>query len=194
MSLTNYRDVGKGSTDSHAGFQYEFYCASCTRTWKSPYQPYRRGQFAGLIYKLAYYLGDKGSMSRATSDLANAGADGARESALREAIGLAEQRYTECPSCKKTVCADCWDERARMCEQCATHGGRSQDAGAGARGAADAGAGSGAKCSNCGASMGGGRFCAECGFDVASTHKACPGCGTLCARAARFCTDCGHGF
>jgi predicted amidophosphoribosyltransferase len=42
--------------------------------------------------------------------------------------------------------------------------------------------------------MGGGRFCAECGFDMASTHKSCPGCGTMCARAARFCPDCGHGF
>jgi membrane protease subunit (stomatin/prohibitin family) len=49
-------------------------------------------------------------------------------------------------------------------------------------------------CPNCRTPSSGGRFCGECGFDMASTHKSCPGCGTMVLRQARFCTDCGHSF
>lgn len=208
MSLTNYRDVGRGGTDSQAGFQFEFSCANCSRTWKSPFKPYRKGQFAGLIYKFAYFLGDRGSMSRATSALASAGANRARESALQEALETAEQRYSECPACRKIVGEECWDARARLCEPCATRGGSSSravtgghaDEGGNAADRSDGGpsiatAGAAAlKCPNCSCAIGGGRFCEECGFDMASTHKSCPGCGTMCARATRFCAECGHAF
>ncbi|MEO8080316.1 MAG: zinc ribbon domain-containing protein [Caldimonas sp.] len=191
MSLTNYRDVG--GSDGQAGFQFEFSCGDCSRTWKSPYRPYRKGQLADWIYKLAYFIGDRGSVSRATNTLAAAGSKGARDSALQEAIQLAEQHYVECPECRKAVCEECWDTRARLCIQCVGRSGQaSGDEGGG--GHAGASGGGGMKCSNCGSGMEGGRFCPECGFDVASTHKSCPGCGTLCTRTARFCTDCGHGF
>ena len=53
---------------------------------------------------------------------------------------------------------------------------------------------SGMYCPNCQTASQGGRFCHECGFDMASTHKSCPGCGATMPRQARFCTDCGHGF
>jgi hypothetical protein len=49
-------------------------------------------------------------------------------------------------------------------------------------------------CPNCQTPSQGGRFCHECGFDMASTHKSCPACGATMMRQARFCTDCGHGF
>ena len=54
MSLTNYQDVSRVGASVDAGFQFDFYCANCSRRWKSPFTPYRRGQFSGLIYKLAY--------------------------------------------------------------------------------------------------------------------------------------------
>jgi len=195
MSLTNYRDVDKSSSEGAAGFQFEFHCGNCSRTWKSPFKPYRKGQLADLIYKFAYYLGDRGSVYRASSAVANAGENRARESALHDALEIAAQRYTQCPGCAKAVCQYCWDERARLCESCAGKGGRSSSAdGAGRADERGAPGGAGPACPNCQAAFGGGRFCAECGFDMASTHKSCPGCGTMCARAARFCPDCGHGF
>ena len=49
-------------------------------------------------------------------------------------------------------------------------------------------------CPNCQTPSQGGRFCHECGFDMASTHKSCPACGVTMMRQARFCTDCGHAF
>lgn len=201
MTLTNYRDVSRLGSNVNAGFQFEFVCGSCSRTWKSPFEPYRRGQLAGLIYKFAYFLGDRGASFRVSNAVADAGTNRARDSALQEAIKLAEQRYTECPSCAKAVCEECWDPRAQVCAACAGKGGRSPgrtdsaytaDTGSGRAAAADVSAG--LTCPNCSSAIGGGRFCPECGFDMASTHKSCPGCGMMCARAARFCPDCGHGF
>lgn len=192
MSLTNYRDVGKSGSSMEAGFQFEFHCGNCSRTWKSPFEPYRRGQFAGLIYRFAYFLGDRGSMFRASNAVADAGAKKAREAALQNALESASERYAECPACRKTVCEDCWDARAKLCEACSGKGARATSVDSGATAAATSPAG--LTCPNCSAAIGSGRFCPECGFDMASTHKTCPGCGTLCTRSARFCTDCGHGF
>jgi hypothetical protein len=196
VNLNNYREIGLSNTDLGAGFQFEFSCANCSRTWKSPFKPYRMGQMAGLVYKLAYFFGDRGSIARASGTVANAGSNRARESALNAALEAAQQRYTECKGCQKLVCEECFDQRSHLCERCATKGGQSQSGDNDSRTTASSGAGASTsmKCSNCGSGMGGGRFCAECGFDAASTHKSCPGCGVMCTRAARFCPECGHGF
>jgi len=199
-SLTNYREIGKGGTaDTDVGFQFEFTCGNCSRTWKSPFRPYRRGQLAGFVYRFAYFLGDRGSISRVLNLVAGGGQSHARQAALDDALQLADQRYTDCPSCHRAVCEDCWDDRARLCERCRGDSGRGSRSAPAARSAYDGSTEpraerQAAACSNCGAALDGGRFCAECGFDVASTHKSCPTCGTLCARGARFCPDCGHGF
>jgi Double zinc ribbon len=127
--------------------------------------------------------------------LADAGEKRARRAALEEAIVLAEQRYADCPNCKKTVCEDCWNPRTQQCVSCDGQG-EPTPSGRHAPAAASGGghAGPGLACPNCRTALGGGRFCAECGFDMASTHKSCPGCGAMCTRAARFCPECGHGF
>ena len=199
-SLSNYRDVSRtDSTSLDVGFQFEFACGNCSRTWKSPFRPYRRGQFVGAVYNFVHYFGDRSGMFRWLHLMATTGETKARESALNAALQLADQRYTFCPRCNRAVCEECWDDRARACQGCRGESGRTAKAATGYRGGSEkvesvAGQAAAAKCSNCGAALDGGRFCAECGFDLASTHKSCPGCGTLCVRAARFCPDCGHGF
>ena len=195
MSLTNYQDLSKVGTSVNAGFQFEFYCGHCSRRWKSPYAPYRRGRFAGFIYKYGYFLPGFGKMARVLSFASETGEKHARETALQDAIALAEPRYNECRSCQKTVCEDCWNPRTQQCEACSGKGEQpSAERGSAAASSGGSNAAGGLACPNCQAAFGGGRFCAECGFDMASTHKSCPGCGTMCLRAARFCTDCGHGF
>lgn len=196
MGLENYRDVSRLGSDTGAGFQFEFSCNHCSRTWKSPFKPYRKGQLAGLIDRFAYFLGDRGSIGRASGSVAHMGADRARASALEEAIAAAEQRYAQCPDCDQTVCEDCWNSRSQRCERCSSKGS-ARSGGGGGQAASEGRSGGGASamsCPNCRSSLSGGRFCAECGFDMASTHKSCPGCGVMCLRQARFCTDCGHGF
>jgi hypothetical protein len=153
------------------------------------------------MYRLARLLNDRGSMFRASNAVATFGEQGARNSALEDALALAEQRYTECPACHKTVDEECWNARAGLCQLCATNSGERPRVTAGRehgesseRADVAASSGAGLKCPNCSSPIGGGRFCAECGFDMASTHKTCPGCGTLCMRSTRFCGDCGHAF
>ncbi len=200
MTLNNYRDISRQGTDVGAGFQFEFRCSSCNSAWKSPLKPYRRGQLAGLINKFAFFLGDRGSMGRLSSGVATTGVERAKAQALQEAIELAEERYAVCSSCDKTVCESCWNAGAQRCEECMQQGSRSSARGHSAhREGSPAESGGGApvalRCPNCSAEhVDGGRFCSECGFDMAATHKSCPSCGATTARSARFCTDCGHGF
>ena len=204
MTLSNYQDRSKSSSSLNAGFQFEFSCEHCPRKWASPFKPYRRGQLTGLINKFGYFFANAGRMGRATSFLSATGERGAHDAALQEAVALAEARYFECPGCVKVVCEECWDDRDGRCVVCAgkrVHaqergnvegGNRSRDADADATAQRAVLAGQG--CPNCQTALGGGRFCAECGFDMASTHKSCSACGTMCARSTRFCADCGHGF
>jgi hypothetical protein len=185
--LENYRDLSRPGTDTGAGFQFEFGCDQCGRKWKSPFKPYRTGQLAGLIYKFAFFFQDRGQVSRIASGAADAGTQRAREKALAEAQSQAAERYQKCPGCTQSVCTECWNERTGQCNACTAKESQAVvRAGGGTPGGQTA-------CPNCGAAASG-RFCAECGFDMASTHKSCPGCGVMCLRQARFCTDCGHAF
>ena len=190
MELENYRDLSSGGSDVSAGFQFEFYCTNCTRKWKSPFKPYRMGQITGLLTRFTFIFSDAKTAGRTTGNFADMGSRGARDKALADAMQHAQTLYTVCEQCNKAVCDDCWNTRERACEPCvsASHA-QADDAQRHDREQTTA-----HSCPNCRASNSGGRFCAECGFDMASTHKSCPGCGVMLARQARFCTDCGHGF
>jgi len=209
MELTNYQDRSKGGIGTNAGFQFEFYCANCSRRWNSPFKPYRRGQLTGWFYKFGYIFAGTARVTRLSSALSQSGEQAAREAALQEALALAEPRYFECRSCVRTVCEECWDDRAGSCIACigegrrhadddGEHGGRSVVPAESPRSRRvveeNVAVSAGPACPNCQTALGGGRFCAECGFDMASTHKSCPGCGAMCARSTRFCAECGHGF
>ena len=191
MSLSNYQDVSQAGASLNAGFQFEFHCGNCGRRWRSPFKSYRRGRFFGLFYEYGYYVPGYNRIVELLGFTSHSGEKRAKDAALQDAMLVAEQRYHDCPGCKKTVCEDCWDARAQRCESCR---GKGEQGSSSRDSTAVSSAGAGLACPNCQAPFGGGRFCAECGFDRASTHKSCPSCGVMCARAARFCTDCGHGF
>lgn len=188
MALDNYRDQSTGSSAVNAGFQFEFYCTTCSRKWKSPFQPYRMGQLTGFLSRFSFLFNGMSTAARATSGAADYGARKSWEEALAKAQAQAAERYAPCGSCKAVVCDQCLDSSGTCppCVELASGTGGQQQTGA-KGGAALA-------CPNCHTASSGGRFCAECGFDMASTHKSCPGCGGMCERQARFCGDCGHGF
>ena len=196
MTMTNYRDLSTGSGDAKPGFQFEFFCEVTGDTWKSPFQPYRRGQIFGLVSRLTFWFNQLYSAARVTDYLAGSGAGRAKEAAFAEAQALAAKRFTQCESCGKWVMNTHLDERTGRCGPCSGKGksqGAFGQAYADDSGEADQGAAA-VVCPNCQTPSQGGRFCHECGFDMASTFKSCPGCGATLARQARFCTDCGHGF
>ena len=197
IKSTNYRDISPPAGDVGAGFQWEFVCESCGETWKSPFRPYRAGQAAGLFRRFGWVLNEfyrVGALTdlvfkvgRATGGTAELGGSKPKMEALQEALGLAKDRYHVCSNCRTSVCENCWVDSSDVCIKCEKATGSLQQG-------SSASASSAMACPNCQTASQGGRFCHECGFDMASTHKSCPGCGTTMARAARFCTDCGHGF
>ena len=192
MALDNYHDLSTPGNDVNAGFQFEFYCSGCGRKWKSPFQAYRMGQFAGLLSRFAFLFSDTArTASRTSGNFAEIGSRGAKESALADAMAQAEKLYSVCTVCHNGYCADCFDPREQTCHPCLKR--QHEEADQAARVAASETTQAPA-CPNCRTPSSGGRFCAECGFDMASTHKSCPNCGVMLPRQARFCTDCGHGF
>jgi len=193
VALENYRDISSGGSDIGSGFQFEFFCQCCDRRWKSTFKPYRMGQFTGLLNRFAFLFTDMRTAGRATGNFADMGSGGAKDKAFQEALLRAESMYTECRKCRKAVCGDCFDSRQDECVDCITKE-REGAAAAERQAHEDAGAAAALTCPNCQCRSAGGRFCNECGFDMASTHKSCPTCGAMSARAARFCGDCGHSF
>jgi hypothetical protein len=187
--MNNYTDLSSGLSTPDAGFQFEFRCERCGETWRSAFKPYRRGQLAGWMSRLGYYFtGSAMSTARSGSDeIARLGSTAMHRKALVEAQTQARQLYSTCGTCRSAVCRRCWSAASGQCTRCAEEAGRSVQLD-GARPSV------GLACSSCGQPCGGGRFCEACGFDMASTHKSCPGCGAMVTRNARFCADCGHGF
>ena len=194
MALDDYRDLSSAGADVYAGFQFEFACGRCGRKWRSPFKPYRMGQITGVLSRFAFFFSGMRDASRATGNFADMGSRGAKGEALAEAMRHAETLYQTCRGCKRTICADCFSPRDDSCLDCVA---KANNAAALQRQAEDLQAQerSAHACPNCQTpNPGGGRFCAECGFDMASTHKSCPACGQMAPRQARFCTDCGHSF
>ena len=191
MALDNYRDLSVSGSDVGAGFQFEFNCNNCDRRWKSSFKPYRMGQLTGLLTRFSFIFEGTRTAGKATGNFADIGSRGAKEKAFAEALAQAQTRYTECPTCRKAMCADCFDERQDSCTRCLSEARDEQ--GRQERSRHDQAA-SQTSCPNCSAAHAGGRFCAECGYDMASAFKGCPTCGAMSARNARFCGDCGHGF
>lgn len=191
MAMTNYRDLSTLNSASGAGFQFEFFCEITGETWRSPFQPYRRGQLHSVVSKLTYWFNGLHSVGRAAEYAADSGAARAKAAALADAQERAGQYFRQCADCGKWVAHAAWDERGNHCVQCAA---KARGFGVQDPAQSDAGGGHAAVCPNCQTPSQGGRFCHECGFDMASAFKSCPSCGATLPRQARFCTDCGHGF
>ena len=193
MAMTNFRDLSTLSSASGAGFQFEFFCEVTGETWRSPFQPYRRGQLNSVVSKLTYWFNNLHAVGRAAEYAAEAGAVKAKAAALADAQERAAQRFRQCAECHKWVAHAAWDERGGHCIECAAKA-RGYGSGAYAESGGGSSTASAALCPNCQTPSQGGRFCHECGFDMASAFKSCPSCGSTLPRQARFCTDCGHGF
>ncbi len=199
MSMKNYHDLSSStSSDLKAGFQFEFFCECCNDTWRSPFTPYRRGRLTGWLKRFDFVFVNLHRVGHASGALADAGALKAKEAALAAARAQAARRFHACERCDRHVCDNCFREETGHCRDCSAKAGGARGGGADDGGhvgyADDAPAAAGPTCPNCQTPSEGGRFCHECGFDMASTHKSCPGCGTTVSRQARFCPDCGHGF
>lgn len=198
MSNSNYRDISTQANDLSAGFQFEFYCERCGESQRSAFSPYRRGQMTGWLSRLLFAFRDLHSASRVSGIVSDAGLVNAKAEALAQAQAAVQGRYQFCGGCQRRVGNECWNPGAQRCNDCSgkvSHSSMSPTAAPQAQfgGGSPANAG-GMSCPQCNTPSQGSRFCTGCGFDTASIHKACPACGAVLPRQARFCNDCGHGF
>ncbi len=198
MSLSNYRDISTQANDLSAGFQFEFYCERCGESQRSAFSPYRRGQMTGWLSRLLFAFRDLHGASRVSGIVSDAGLVSAKADALAQAQAAVQGRYQFCGGCQRRVGSECWSPGAQRCNDC---GGKQANqamplgAAAPSYGPNTGNAqGNAMSCPQCNTPSQGSRFCTGCGFDTASIHKACPACGAVLPRQARFCTDCGHGF
>ena len=132
MNWKNYRDLSNPHGDIGAGFQFEFFCENCQATWRSAFKPYRAKQITALLQRIATMVGgvmfslgkfrslfsDIYRVSSAGSSVAGAGSNKMHQAALDEAMAQASSRYHRCPTCKKAVGDECWNENEEECIAC----------------------------------------------------------------------------
>ncbi|OIK25064.1 double zinc ribbon domain-containing protein [Streptomyces malaysiense] len=209
---SNHRDlcVEQGTG---AGFQFEFSCARCYDTWRSPFEPFRAGQVAGWVSKgvNAVWSMIGGTATRGVSDaadgLAGASYGNQRDAAFSRAIGNAEHHFNRCPRCTGYVCARCWNAGQGLCLNCSPDTAaeaqaaqqrglndmvsqRAYDAGQQRGNAYDISTPRQLVCPQCRAETRGGAFCPGCGHHLAQS-PACASCRTELPSGAAFCPSCG---
>jgi Uncharacterised protein family UPF0547 len=186
MTLTNYRQQTERVSPFRTEHSYLFTCQACASRWTTPKRVYKTGFLVGALVRVTHWVHlavpGIGWLQKASE----AGQTRFSAAVEREAVQLAQAHYLECPGCHRAVCPSCQDG-----ERCVSCAGQS---GAGAVGAAAPAARRGPSCPACNTASDGGRFCPECGFDLAATYKSCPSCAAQLPRASNFCPDCGHSF
>jgi len=206
----NVQDVSRSPHDVDAGFQFDFYCERCRDTWRSPFTPYRRGQVAGWLTRAASIVSGPlaSDASRAATGLADAAWGEARDAAMKEAVAQAETHFHRCARCQNQVCPKCWNVEKGLCLNCApdlqaeVESARSvaevdaarlraESAGKDLAEKVDVVSDSTNACPRCKAMTHGGKFCPECGFNLAESRVACGKCRAMMPAGTRFCTACG---
>lgn len=205
----NTHDVSRGAHDVDAGFQFEFYCERCRDTWRSAFQPYRRGQVAGWLSRAASVLsGVASDAGRAAAGFADAGWGEARDQAFREAINESEQHFHRCARCNNQACGKCWNVPKGLCLTCAPDiqaeveqarsaaevqqaRERAREVGEAMAQKVDVEKPSTNACPRCKAPTLGSKFCPECGCDLATATITCGKCTAVLPANVKFCTECG---
>ncbi len=206
----NTRDVSRSPHEVDAGFQFEFYCERCHDTWRSPFEPYRRGQIAGWLGRAAsLFSGLAYDAGRAAAGLADAGYGEARDEAFRQAIQRSEQHFHRCGRCSNQCCSKCWNTPKGLCLNCApdlqaeVEQARSEGevmrarerahlAGENLANQVDVERPSTNACPKCKAPTLGSKFCPECGCNLAAFARlTCRKCQTVLPGNVKFCVECG---
>ncbi|HOL17894.1 MAG TPA: zinc ribbon domain-containing protein [Bacillota bacterium] len=211
------RNFHDNSTE--AGFQFTFYCDLCQEGYKTRFiesKTYKKGRMlkgiGGLIsaasslagkYNIGYGL-ERGS------DILSQKFEGMspewhkeHEAAFEMAQNEAKQHFLRCPKCRKWVCENDWNEEEGLCVECAPRVNVEVAAARAEKMVEDIKQKASQTqvfdgkieskqtiCHQCGKPAGQGKFCNNCGANLAM--KQCERCGTLSPANVRFCGECGN--
>jgi len=198
----NYEDL---STET--GYQFRFKCERCGNGYQSSFQTSKAGVMGSMLRGASHLLGGIfGRVAAGSEDLRRMVAGPAHDGALRAAVQEIRPLFHQCSRCGQWVCGKiCWNPGRDLCKQCAPDLGEeiaSRQAAVAAEQAEERirtedqtegrelSRGSKAKCPKCGEAVKGGKFCENCGADLAPRRK-CPGCGAQAEGQAKFCPQCG---
>lgn len=207
MALRDFVKNHEDMSDDN-GFQFKFYCDICGDGYLSRYRqaPFAKARSilgvaegVGSLFGRSVY-GAKG----AADTLHDAKWREAKEKAFDEALREARAHFTKCPSCTKYVDANCWNDQAQMCAECAPRQAVAVQKAKAQAFVQKAGEAMMAKdfsaeiaaveevtviCPSCGKPTASGKFCEACGAPL--DKKLCPNCGAKNSVSARFCNNCG---
>jgi len=211
---SNFAD---NSTES--GFQFTFFCDCCRDGYKTRFiesRTYKKGQKMrglGSAARIGASLLGRHSagfqLDRAT-DVISGRFRGMspewhkeHEEAFRIAQNEAKGHFHRCPKCRKWVCDVDWNEQESLCVQDAPRANVEIASARAGKMVQDIQNKAGQTqvfdgeieskqtiCSQCGKPAGEGKFCNNCGANLAMAE--CERCGTKSPSGTRFCGECGN--
>jgi len=203
---------------TEAGFQFTFYCDLCREGYKTKFVESKTYKKAGLLRGLgrAISIGTSLLGRSGTGWTIERGADilteryrgmspewhKEHEAAFELAQNEAKQHFHRCPKCKKWVCENDWNEQEGLCVNDAPRVNVEVAAAKAQKAAQDILEKAAATqiftgeieskqtlCPQCGKPAGEGKFCNNCGANLALVN--CPRCGAASRPGTRFCGECG---
>jgi hypothetical protein len=203
---------------TEAGFQFTFYCDLCREGYKTKFVESKTYKKAGLLRGLgrAISIGTSLLGRSGTGWTIERGADilteryrgmspewhKEHEAAFELAQNEAKQHFHRCPKCKKWVCENDWNEQEGLCVNDAPRVNVEVAAAKAQKAAQDILEKAAATqiftgeieskqtlCPQCGKPAGEGKFCNNCGANLALVN--CPRCGAASRPGTQFCGECG---
>jgi len=203
---------------TEAGFQFTFYCDLCREGYKTKFVESKTYKKAGVLRGLgrAISIGTSLLGKSGTGWTIERGADilteryrgmspewhKEHEAAFELAQNEAKQHFHRCPKCKKWVCENDWNEQEGLCVNDAPRVNVEVAAAKAQKAAQDILEKAATTqiftgeieskqtlCPQCGKPAGEGKFCNNCGANLALVN--CPRCGAASRPGTRFCGECG---
>ena len=206
-SISNYEDQS-----TERGFQFEFSCARCDTSYRTPFKAWAVGTASGLLDAASNLLGGVfDSAAEVGEEVRSAAWERAHDSAFAEAVREIKPKFVQCPRCSAWVCRKgCWNTKRGLCKECAPDLGVEMSAAQASRSVEEVWAHAAmaeedkklgkehwrqtirATCPNCEAPLAvNAKFCPECGAKLKDARH-CTECGAKLTPGAKFCPECGE--
>ncbi len=170
------------------GFQFEFFCDSCSKGFKTKFKPWTYATASGVAETLGSIFG---GYIEAVSDLGENLKDNAWEKAhakaFEKAIKDTKPDFEQCPDCHLWICrTNCWVAGDEICVKCAGTAIEEADREStvdtlkilNCPSCGEVLESDDKFCSNCGGKIEHQKFCTSCGDELEPGDKFCSNCGT----------------
>jgi len=198
MALTEFvRNVQDLSDDG--GYKFRFHCDRCADGVESQYVASAANLLKTGLQVFSMFRVFGGYARGAVEGIDRGLRGKERDAAYEQAVNEAKVHFSKCSRCGHWVCTHCFNAAAGLCEGCAPDAHEAAAVRKAQRAAeqrvADvdqnpAAGLSAVTCPICSAPSGGGKFCQQCGANLAAERR-CQSCQSSLLPNAKFCGECG---